>query len=89
MTVTVTVQETPNPNARRFLLDRPVQEEPRGRFYTEAATAEDPLAKALLDVKGVAGVMLLPTSVTVNKAPATHWEQAEPAIRQALERYFA
>lgn len=89
MAVEITVQETPNPDARRFVLNKPVQEEARGRFYTDADTADDALAQALLHVDGVEGAMLLPTSVTVNKAADASWDTVEPAARAALEAYFA
>jgi hypothetical protein len=84
----VRVQPTPNPNARRFLLDRPVQAEPRGRSFKDPATAADPLAARLLSVDGVAAVMLLPGSVTVTKEPAATWEEVEPRIRETLEEHF-
>lgn len=84
----ITVQETPNPDARRFVLNQPVQEESRGRFFTDAAATDDPLAKQLLGLEGVEGAMLLPTSVTVNKEAGATWDAVEPAVRAALEAYF-
>lgn len=89
MPLSVTVQDTPNPNALRFLLDRPVQEDTRGRFYTDRESADDALATVILEVAGVTGVMLLPASVTVNKDPEGSWDTVEPAVRQVLESYFA
>ena len=89
MTVEITVQDTPNPDARRFVLDKPVQEEPRGRFFTDPAATDDALAKSLLELDGVSGAMMLPTSVTINKAGDASWDEVEPAARAALESYFA
>lgn len=88
MTVSVTVQETPNPAARRFLVDKPVQEESRGRFYKEADQADDPLAQQLLGLDGVDGVMFLPTSVTVNKTDDASWDDLEARVREALDAHF-
>lgn len=88
MAVTVTVQETPNPAARRFLVDRPLQDEARGRFYKDADQADDPLAERLLGLEGVEGVMFLPSSVTVNKTEAASWEQLEPVVRETLDAHF-
>jgi hypothetical protein len=87
--VDITVQETPNPHARRFVLDRPVQEHSRGRFFTDAASTEDTLAKRLLELDGVEAAMLLPTSITLNKAADASWEDVESAARAALTDYFA
>lgn len=89
MSVDITVQETPNPAARRFVLDKPVQEETRGRFYTDADEADDELATSLLELDGVSRVMLLPTSVTVTKTDDASWPDVEASARQALEAYFA
>ncbi len=89
MTVDVRVQDTPNPNARRFLLDQPVQQEARGRFFTDPASADHPLAKALLALDGVTAVLLLPNSVTVTKAEAASWTEVEPSARAALEDFYA
>lgn len=89
MAVEISVQDTPNPDARRFVLDKPVQEEPRGRFFTDPASTDDSLAKTLLELDGVSGVMMLPTSVTVNKNGDASWDAVEPSARAALEDYFA
>jgi len=89
VTVEISVQDTPNPDARRFVLDKPVQDEPRGRFFTDPADTDDALAKTLLELDGVTGAMLLPTSITLNKAGDASWEAIEPAARAALEGYFA
>jgi NFU1 iron-sulfur cluster scaffold homolog, mitochondrial len=89
MTIAVRTESTPNPLARRFLLDRPVQEQPRGRAFTDAATADDPLARALLELDGVERVMLLPTSVTVTRSEAASWDELGPATVAQLEAYFS
>lgn len=89
MAVEITVQDTPNPDARRFVMDKPVQEEPRGRFFTDPEATDDPLARSLLELDGVSAAMMLPTSVTVNKDSDASWDTVEPAARAALEAYFA
>lgn len=85
--VHISVQETPNPAARRFLLDVPVQDAPRGRSYAQGDEVDDPLAEELLRVFGVDSVMLLPNSVTVNKIEDASWEKLEGAVRDAIERW--
>src|SRR2546430_17061329 len=88
MPVRITPQDTPNPNARRVVLDRPVQEGPRGRYYTDPTTCDDPLARAILEAEGVVGVMLLPNSVTVSKANEASWERLQPLVGQSIHGYF-
>lgn len=90
MSVNVTVQETPNPQARRFVVDQPVQDESRGRFFTRIEDAgEEPLVHQLLSAEGVAAVLLLPTSVTVTKDESASWEAVEDTARGILDEHFA
>lgn len=89
MAVNINSAETPNPNARRYVVDRPVQEQSKGRFFQSAEEADEPLAKELLVIAGVDSVMLLPTSITVNKTNEADWEAVDKAARQAMESYFS
>lgn len=90
MPVNVSAQETPNPQARRFVVDQPVQDESRGRFFTSVDDAADePLAHRLLSADGVAAVLLLPTSVTVTKDEAASWDDVERTAREILDEHFA
>jgi len=89
MAVTINVEETPNPNARRYILDQPVQEQSKGRYFKAGDEADDPLAKSLLAVEGTDSVMLLPKSVTVNKRNDQTWDLVDPAARKAIENHFS
>lgn len=81
-------EDTPNPNARRYLVDRPVQEERKGRFFPRADEADHPLARALFGIEGVAAVMLLPTSVTVTKTASASWHDVDAEAQRAIEQHF-
>lgn len=89
MSVIVRLEDTPNPNARRYVLNRPVQEQAKGRFFRSAGETDEQLAKALFAIEGVDGVMFLPNSVTVNKTNDASWDSVETAARDAIEGYFA
>lgn len=88
MAVNIRTEETPNPNARRFVVDRPVQDSARGRFYTSPSATDDPLVAALFAVEGVSGVMLLPNSITVNKDAGADWKNLEEVARETIRNYF-
>lgn len=80
-----TVRETPNPQSRRFMLDRPVQQSPRGRAYDDSADPQDPLAAAILAVPGVAAILTLPDSITVTKSEEADWADLAAAVTAAIE----
>lgn len=88
MPVNIRTEDTPNPNARRFVVDRPVQEQSRGRFFRSQAEADEPLAKSLLGIDGAQSVMFLPNSITVNKSNSGSWDTVQEAVMQALREYF-
>lgn len=81
----IQVQGTPNPNAAKFVLDRPVTDG-ESRSYFDAASAEgDPLAERLFQVEGVRALLLADDFVTVTKDPDLDWEELVDGIRRALE----
>jgi hypothetical protein len=87
--VSVRSEATPNPNARRFLVDRTVQEQPKGRFFSSPEQADDPLARSLFELEGVAAVMLLPASVTVTKTASASWDVVDEGAQRTIQQHFA
>ena len=79
----VRVEETPNPNARKFVLDRAAFPAPLG-FRSAEAAAGHPVASRLFAVEGVVGVLLLGDFVTVNKAAGATWRALTPSLKRAI-----
>lgn len=77
------VQSTPNPNALKFVLTRPVADRPISFFNAEAA-ASHPLAAKLFAVPGVSSLLLLNDFVTVNRRPEAKWSDIKRAVRKIL-----
>ena len=77
------VQPTPNPNAMKFLLDRPISEGSVSFLKAEQAQ-DDPVARALFAIPGVTSVLLLCDLVTVNKDPQAAWPQVKRRVQQVL-----
>jgi hypothetical protein len=78
------VQPTPNPNAMKFVLDRPVADQPRSFFDADAARG-DALAEKLFAIDGVTSVLMLGDFVTVNKRADARWPGVTKAVRRVLE----
>ena len=84
MPYTVTQFETtPNPNAIKCWLDRPICRGSRG-FRTAESAAAHPVARALFERAGATGVLLLDDWLTVNKPEATSWPTMKRRIRRVL-----
>jgi hypothetical protein len=81
MPPTLTVEDTPNPHALKFVADRPIHPGPP-RSYRQAPPPDaDPLAAALFAAGPVTSVLIVGHFVTVNKTPAARW----PRLRRKLE----
>lgn len=77
------VQPTPNPNAAKFILDRPVSDQPTSFFSAESAT-DHPLASRLFEIPGVASLLLLGDFITINKSPEARWADIKGRVEQVL-----
>ena len=75
-------ETTPNPSARRLVIDpapgrivsaRPGEDPP-----------DDPLARALLSVEGVSGVLVHTDFVTVTLGDGARWESVRRGVERAL-----
>jgi len=61
------IQETPNPNAVKFILKEPVTNGVARQFESIDKAQDDQLAKALFDVGNVVSVFYMDQMVTVEK----------------------
>lgn len=79
----IDVQPTPNPNALKFILDRPITEQPMSFFNADAA-AGHALASRLFQINGVSSLLLLGDFVTVNKRPEARWKPITERVQEVL-----
>jgi hypothetical protein len=79
------VVPTPNPNAKKFVLDQPVSPQPLS-FFTADAARDHPLAAELFRVPGVTNLLLLGDFITVSKRPDVHWEAIVRRVRDILKK---
>jgi Fe-S cluster biogenesis protein NfuA len=74
------IEETPNPNAVKFILREPVTNGV-ARSYSSASQGEnDQLAKSLFDVGHVVSVFYMDRMITVEKDEEGDWDEMLPAL---------
>lgn len=81
----VTPEPTPNPNALKFAIGRPVG---GPATYTSGGEIDDPTARQLLDLEGVVSVFMTADFVTLTKAPEADWTGIEDRAIEILEGRF-
>jgi Fe-S cluster biogenesis protein NfuA len=79
------VEDTPNPDALKFVLDRPFLESGVKQFDSAREASKDPLAESLFALGGVESVFYMGSFVTVSKLPYRSWEDLRPAVIQTVE----
>ena len=84
---TIEMRQTPNPNARKFVLAGMRFE--GSRNYALGEAVDDPLAARLLTLEGVYNVLLAQDFVTVNKLPDVAWPPLQAAVEHVLSDYLS
>lgn len=74
------IQETPNPNAVKFILKEPVSNGTSHSFKTPADGENDPLAKSLFELSEVVSVFYMDKMLTVEKTDEAEWDELLPAL---------
>jgi Fe-S cluster biogenesis protein NfuA len=74
------IQETPNPNAVKFILREPVTSGVARQFGSSDQAQSDDLAKSLFEIGEIASVFYMDNMITVEKADAADWDELLPAL---------
>ncbi len=85
----VSFQQTPNPNAGKFVVSQQVAPVGTSRSYYEADEArEDPVARALMRLTGIRSIFMVDDFITVTKTPATSWDDLVPQVEEAIRDHL-
>jgi Fe-S cluster biogenesis protein NfuA len=74
------IQETPNPNAVKFILKEPVSHGTSHSFKSAESAADDKLANSIFDVGEVVSVFYMDKMLTVEKTDDAEWDEILPEL---------
>ena len=74
------IQETPNPNAVKFILKEAVSHGTSHSFDSIEKAENDPLAKSLFEVGDVVSVFYMDKMITVEKTDEADWDEILPML---------
>jgi Fe-S cluster biogenesis protein NfuA len=74
------IQETPNPNAVKFILKEPVSHGTSHSFKSPETGVDDALAKSIFDVGEVVSVFYMDKMITVEKTDEAEWDEILPEL---------
>ena len=85
----IQTEATPNPNVLKFLPGRIVSPDGPLDFPTQAEAAASPLARALFEVDGVAGVFFGAEAISVTRlAEGPSWSEMKAPVLAAVMDHF-
>ncbi len=74
------IQETPNPNAVKFILKDPVSHGTSHSFKSSEEALDNPLAKSIFETGNVVSVFYMDKMVTVEKTDEAEWDEILPDL---------
>ena len=74
------IEETPNPNAVKFILREPISNGVARQYGSAADAVDDPLATSLFDVGHVVSVFYMDRMITIEKEDEGDWDDLLPAL---------
>jgi len=74
------IQETPNPNAVKFILKEPVSHGTSHSFKRAEDAAGDDLARSIFDVGNVVSIFYMDKMLTVEKTDDAEWDEILPEL---------
>ena len=76
------IEDTPNPNAKKFVLREPLTWGISRSYENAGQAMDDPLASALFDIEGVSNVFYVDRWITVTQDGRADWQEL---MRQVAE----
>ena len=74
------IQETPNPNAVKFILREPVTNGVGRQFASTDQAQGDPLAKSLFEIGNVVSIFYMDNMITLEKEDTADWDELLPSL---------
>jgi Fe-S cluster biogenesis protein NfuA len=84
----IMIQPTPNPNALKFILDKPVKKEGNSSYRSPMECGENNLAMTLFTVRGVDQLHFYDNVITITKFGYEDWDSMEPNIMEYIQSEY-
>jgi Fe-S cluster biogenesis protein NfuA len=87
--VSVHVAETPNPESRKFIVNRDLMTAGSATYNRPSGEDVPPLVRLLLEIPQIRPLFFIQNFCSVTQEPGTNWEEIQSEIGKRLQGYFA
>lgn len=84
MSIHVDIQPTPNPNALKFILDRPVKNTGKSTYKKPTDAVNNPMASALFTIRGIDQIHFFSNVITITKFGYEDWDEIENRVIEGI-----
>ena len=84
MDVKLMIQGTPNPNALKFVLNKPVKTEGKITYKNAGECADNPLAQELFKIEHVNEVFFFDNYITITQDSQGDWDEIEEKVQATI-----
>ena len=88
MAIEISTIPTPNPNALKFILSKPVKLTESSTYKSPIDCSHNQLACALFTIRGVDQLYFFDNAITITKFGYEDWDAIEPKVIECLENRF-
>lgn len=82
-------QQTPNPHAGKFTVDRQVTPVGTSRsYYDQDEARDDPMASRLMKLAGVRSLFMVDDFITVTKNAGAQWDDLVPQVEEVIREHM-
>jgi Fe-S cluster biogenesis protein NfuA len=85
MSFYIHIQDTPNPNAAKFISRYTVKTEGKSNYHNPAEASGNELARQLFGLPGVTQVFFFDNYITVSKDPTVDWNELGEKVVELLQ----
>jgi len=87
--VAVHVSDTPNPESRKFIVNRDLVTEGSATFQRPVKDGDPQLVKLLLEIPGTRMLFLIRNFCSVTREPGADWQALTAEVGKRIQAYFA
>jgi NFU1 iron-sulfur cluster scaffold homolog, mitochondrial len=88
MSLNISAQPTPNPNALKFILNDVVKNEGNSTYRAPSECGENNLAASLFTIRGIDQLHFFSNTITITKFGYEPWDMIEPKVEDVLYEKF-
>lgn len=89
MTVNISIQPTPNPNALKFILDKAVKTVGSSNYKSPLDAKDNQMASALFTIRGIDQMHFFENVITITKFGFEEWDTVEPQIMETIQNLIS